>query len=370
MAGMTTPLPTTRPSLRHPLTLAGLLAWATVAMTLHLGPQEDLTLRWGCALLFLAAYLATLLYPSNERLRHTLLAVEAVSALALAAQSGSGIAPALLVLLAAQVAATWPLRRAWLLMAVVNLALFLLLRPVHPQALLVVVSFASFQGFAMLTVHYAQVAEQARERLTLAHADLLATRALHADTLRDAERRRLSRELHDVAGHKLTALRLHLRALATAPGASEELRLCDRLSSELLGDLRAVVQTLRDTGQLDIATALRALAAPLPRPQLELHVDRSLRIDDSELAHTVLRCVQEAMTNSARHTKARIFSVHLSQDPDGLQLRMEDDGRCNAPVQPGNGLTGMRERIAEHGGSLDLQQGPAGNLQLLVRVPA
>lgn len=370
MAGMTSSPPASRPSLRHPLTLAGLLAWATVAMTLHLGPQENLLLRWGCAVVFLAAYLATLLYPAQQHLRRGLLLVEAASALALAAQPGSGIAPALLVLLAAQAAATWPARKAMLLMALVNVALFVLLRPFHPQALLVVLSFAGFQGFAMLTVHYAQVAEQARDRLTHAQADLLATRALHADTLRDAERLRLSRELHDVAGHKLTALRLHLRALAAAPGASSELRLCDQLSNELLGDLRAVVRTLRDTGQLDIATALRALAAPLPRPQLALHVDPSLRLDDAELAHTVLRCVQEAMTNSARHTQAGIFSVHLSQDPGGLQLHMEDDGRCSGQLRPGNGLTGMRERLAEHGGSLELQQGPAGNLQLRVRVPA
>lgn len=369
MAAMTATLPAGRPALRHPLTLAALLTWATVAMTLHLGQPDHLPLRWGCALLFLAAYLATLLYPAHERLRHWLLLVEAGSALGLAMLPGSGIAPALLVLLAAQAAATWPLRQALLLMGLANVALYLLLRPMHTQPLLVVLSFAAFQCFAMLTTHYARQAEQARDRLTLAHADLLATRALHADTLRDAERLRLSRELHDVAGHKLTALRLHLRALAAAPGASEELQLCGRLSGELLGDLRAVVQALRDTGQLDIATALRAVAAPLPRPRLALSVVEGVRINDPDLAHTVLRCVQEAMTNSARHSLATTLHVQLDRDRDGLRLRMEDDGRCHAPVRPGTGLSGMHERIAEHGGRLDLRQGPAGNLQLDVRFP-
>ena len=371
MAAMTATLPAGRPALRHPLTLAALLTWATVAMTLHLGQTDHLALRWGCALLFLAAYLATLLYPAHERLRHWLLLVEAGSALGLAMLpgSGSGIAPALLVLLAAQAAATWPLRQALLLMGLANVALYLLLRPMHTQPLLVVLSFASFQGFAMLTVHYARVAEQARDRLTLAHADLLATRALHADTLRDAERLRLSRELHDVAGHKLTALRLHLRALANEPGASDQLKLCGQLSAELLGDLRAVVQALRDTGQLDIATALRAVAAPLPRPRLELEIDASVRIDNPELAHVLLRCVQEALTNSARHSQASQLRVQLSQQPQALLLCIDDDGQLAGQPRPGNGLTGMGERVRELGGQLQIRRAPAGNLQLLASFP-
>ena len=370
MAAMTASLPAGRPPLRHPLTLAGLLTWATVAMTLHLGQPDHLALRWGCAALFLAAYLVTLLCPARERLRAWLLLIEAVSALGLAALPGSGIAPALLVLLAAQAAATWPLRQAVLLMGMANLALYLLLRPMHAQPLLVVLSFAGFQGFAMLTVHYARAAEQARDRLTLAHADLLATRALHADTLRDAERLRLSRELHDVAGHKLTALRLHLRALAAAPGASNELQLCAQLSGELLGDLRAVVQALRDTGQLDICTALRALAAPLPRPRLALEVDEGVSINDPELAHVLLRCVQEALTNSARHSQASQLRVQLSQQPQALLLCIADDGQLAGPIRPGNGLTGMVERVRERGGQLQITQASAGNLQLQASFPS
>lgn len=369
MAAMTATLPAGRPALRHPLTLAALLTWATVAMTLHLGQPDHLALRWGCALLFLAAYLATLLYPAHERLRHWLLLVEAGSALGLAMLPGSGIAPALLVLLAAQAAASWPLRQALLLMGLANVALYLLLRPMHTQPLLVVLSFAGFQGFAMLTVHYARVAEQARDRLTLAHADLLATRALHADTLRDAERLRLSRELHDVAGHKLTALRLHLRALANEPGASDQLKLCGQLSAELLGDLRAVVQALRDTGQLDITTALRAVAAPMPRPRLQLEVDEGVSINNPELAHVLLRCVQEALTNSARHSQASQLRVQLSQQPQALLLCIDDDGQLAGPLRPGNGLTGMDERVRELGGQLQISRAPAGNLQLQASFP-
>ncbi|MEL2266475.1 histidine kinase, partial [Klebsiella pneumoniae] len=79
--------------------------------------------------------------------------------------------------------------------------------------------------------------------LARVNADLLATRALLADSARDAERLRLARELHDVAGHKLTAMRLNLRALAADPvlAGREGLVLAEQLSGELLADIRQVV---------------------------------------------------------------------------------------------------------------------------------
>ena len=72
----------------------------------------------------------------------------------------------------------------------------------------------SFQGFAALTAWFAYNAERTRDELAATNADLLATRSLLADSARDSERLRLSRELHDVAGHKLTALKINLAALA------------------------------------------------------------------------------------------------------------------------------------------------------------
>src|SRR3546814_18563567 len=79
------------------------------------------------------------------------------------------------------------------------------------------------------------------------------------DAARDAERVRVARELHDVAGHKLTALTLNLRALAADPqlGAREEVPVSQQLARELLGDLRGVVQALRDPRGPDLAPALQ-----------------------------------------------------------------------------------------------------------------
>src|SRR3546814_14777962 len=77
-------------------------------------------------------------------------------------------------------------------------------------------------------------------------------------------------------------------------------------SRERLGDLRGVVQALRDARGLDLATALRALAAPLPRPALRLEIDDDVQVTDPGVAEASLRLVQEALTNSARSEERRV----------------------------------------------------------------
>ncbi|MGE8279455.1 MAG: sensor histidine kinase [Stenotrophomonas sp.] len=357
--------------LLHPLNFAGLLTWLAVAATLRFGSDALAIWRWGCAAAFLLAFLAATLDDRPSWHRSALLLIETVAALSLIRLAPiSGVAPALLVMLAAQVATSWPPRLALPIMLAVNLAMYLVLRGVHEHPALVVLIFAGFQAFAMLTTHYARSAEQARDRLALVNADLLATRALLAESSRDMERLRLSRDLHDVAGHKLTALRLQLRALAGRADAPAELALCEQLSAELLGDIRAVVQSLRDSGQLDMDTALHALAAPLPRPRLQLQRANEVHISDTGKAEIVLRCVQEALTNSARHSDAKVLSVQLQSRGGKLLLTMEDDGQLRGEPRAGNGLTGMRERVAEQGGSLQLQRAASGALQIRVELPA
>ena len=219
--------------------------------------------------------------------------------------------------------------------------------------------------FAVLTVHYARSAEASRDALALVNADLLATRALLADATRDAERLRMARELHDVAGHNLTAFTLNLRALAADPALAprEELRTAQAAAARLMGDIRGVVHALRDARGLDIGTALQALAAPLPRPRLQLDIADGVRIEDAATAEAVLRTVQEALTNAARHGSADTLQVRLRRDGGTLRLRIEDNAvasRTTPPLREGNGLTGMRERIAALGGQVAFARSGGG----------
>ena len=355
----------------HPLNLAGFVTWLAVAMTVQGGDVP----QWRNEVL-LAAWLAAFLASSLATDRHPLmrigsLLVEAGTALALVWLAvNASTAPVLLVVLVAQAAMTWPLRIVLPLAAALNVAVYLLLgRDGHANPLALVLSYGGFQLFAALTSHYARSAEDARDRLARVNADLLATRALLDDAVRDRERLRVARELHDVAGHTLTALRLNLRALlAEAP--SPQLALAEQLSADLLGEIRNVVHALRDARGLDIDTALRALAAPFPRPALRLLVDDDVDIADPALADVVMRTVQEALTNAARHGLAGHLDVHLARDGKRLRLRIEDDGHARLPLREGHGLTGMRERVDALGGELHIGSGIAGGVRIDALLPA
>jgi signal transduction histidine kinase len=284
-----------------------------------------------------------------------------------------GTAPVLLVVLVAQ-AAHWLSPRATIALAVgVDLGLWWLLhRAGHSAPLTVTIIYAGFQAFAALTAHYAETALRSRDALARVNADLLATRALLADSARDAERLRVARDLHDVAGHKLTALMLNLRVLDSDPAFAgrDELQVSQRMAQELLGDLRGVVQALRDSRGLDLATALRALAAPMPRPLLDLDIAADVRVDDPAVAEAVLRLVQEALTNAARHADAGRLLVRLSNADGALSVYVEDDGRLRGDIRAGGGLTGMRERIDALGGELAWSRTPRGGFAIDARLPA
>ena len=287
----------------------------------------------------------------------------------------AGTTPILLILLAAQL--TDRLSTPWLAVALLAVNLYFggVLVGVWGASLqsasLTLLGMGGFQLFAVMVLVYARKAERMAEDLKTVNARLLATRSLLGETARDQERLRLSRELHDVAGHKLTALKLNLRGLARRldEDAAKEVGRATGLADELLQDLRSVVRHLRETEGIDLAESLREVARPFPRPRLELHLDEHARIPRAEQAETMLRVVQESLTNAARHGPAEILRVHLERKADRLILSVEDDGRLGIEVRPGNGLTGMRERLAELGGSLEISKSKMGGLKLAACVP-
>ncbi|MFT4197964.1 MAG: histidine kinase [Pseudoxanthomonas sp.] len=357
-----------------PLTLAGLFALAAVALVVqYLDPDHR-----GAAWLLLAAFAGLFLYVVLSECRGLAmwLATLPMPLLGLALiqlDPRPGVAPVLLVIWVAVSVGLWPTPVVALTALVVNAAFWLVLRAAgFDNPLVVVLINASFQLFAGLCVHYAHSAEQARDALARVNADLLATRALLADSARDAERLRLARELHDVAGHKLTALRLNLRMLAADPRLAGHpgIAAAEDLSADLLGDIRQVVQSLRDERGLDLETALRALAAPLPRPRLQLAIAPQVRVTDPAVAETVLRLVQEALTNAARHADAAELQVRVERRDGQLRIDIEDDGHAAAAIHEGNGIAGMRERLAALRGRLELGRTARGGLRLCARLPA
>jgi signal transduction histidine kinase len=363
--------------LLEPLSLAGYVALGAVALVM---PYLDGALKatgWVLLAAFSALFIAVNALPERCHRGPWMWAVTLPMPLLalglIAVDPRPGVAPVLLVVWVAVSMGHWPRRVLVPTALLANLGFWWILHQADVRnPLLVVLINASFQLFGMLCVHYALVASGARDALALVNADLLATRALLADSARDAERLRVARELHDVAGHKLTAMKLNLRALAADPVLAErnEVRIAQQLSTELLDDIRQVVQALRDTRGLDLHTALRALAAPMPRPALQLEIAPDATVNDPALAETLLRIVQEALTNAARHADADTLFVRLGRDGDALLLQIEDDGRRGMRLREGNGLSGMRERIAAAHGTMTLDTNPRGALRIAARIPA
>lgn len=228
-----------------------------------------------------------------------------------------------------------------------------------------------FQAFAALTGHYAGSRERAREHLARINAELLATRRLLEESARAGERLKLSRELHDVAGHSLTALKLNLARLARDPAlaAREELQVSSALADDLLGQIRQVVGTLRAHDGFDLRAALEALAQPIPGVRIAIDIEDHLRVDDLEQAETLLRCAQEAITNALRHGRAGEIRIALQRIDGALTLSIANDGLAPARIDFGNGLTGMRERLDAVGGTLEIVATPPRGLQVIARIP-
>jgi signal transduction histidine kinase len=280
----------------------------------------------------------------------------------------------LLVIVAAQLVLLMPIRWAVLVMLAFNAAVAL--RWIESgwsplQALFNLVPLLGFQAFATLTGYYAGMSERGRDHLAQVNAELLATQRLLEESARSGERLKLSRELHDVAGHKLTALKLNLARLQRDPAlaAREEITTSAQLADELLGDIRAVVSALRLHDGLELDSALRALARPITGTRIEVDIDPGLRVDSVAQAEALLRCAQEAITNALRHGRAGLIQLRCSRADDGLLLEVRNDGEAPKRIEFGNGLTGMRERLHSIGGRLEVETSAARGLCLRAWLP-
>jgi signal transduction histidine kinase len=226
------------------------------------------------------------------------------------------------------------------------------------DALLQGVLYLGFSGFTFVTSLVAKQQAEARDEQRRLNSELRATRALLAESSRIAERLRIARDLHDLVGHHLTALSLNLEVashLVQAP-AQEHVRQAQSIAKLLLSDVREVVSQLRQDDAIDLTQALRSLVEGVP--QLAIHLDLPPRfgVEDPQRAQVLLRCTQEIVTNTVRHAAARNLWLRFEQTPDqAIAIHARDDGRGSDTLSPGNGLTGMRERLAEFGGRLNIE---------------
>ncbi|WP_431780185.1 sensor histidine kinase [Streptomyces chumphonensis] len=241
---------------------------------------------------------------------------------------------------------------------------------------------------AVLTAYgYAALHRESRERQRLID-DLVRTRGELAATQREAgrlaERQRLAREIHDTLAQGLSSIVLLSRAALSAlpdgaPSATarDHIREAERTAADNLAEARRFVHALTPPALTDapLPEALRRLtAAPLgsgARTEVAFRVEGEPCPLPVEAEVALLRLTQEALANVARHAHAPHAAVTLAFHAGEVTLDVFDDGAGFAPGAPagGFGLHGMRERIAELGGTLSVESAPGEGTAVAATLP-
>jgi signal transduction histidine kinase len=199
----------------------------------------------------------------------------------------------------------------------------------------------------------------------------------------EAERRRLSRELHDETAQVFSAVKMELGVLREGLAPAEQPRLDQVLGliDEGIRTIRNVTNDLRPSllDDLGLLPALRSLAAEFAeRSGIEAGFSAPATLPglSSEAELALFRALQEALSNVARHAEATAVEIGLSASGGRVLLRVRDDGRGFPPgpvegyERRGHmGLAGMRERIGALGGSVQAQGATGGGAELEISVP-
>ena len=261
-------------------------------------------------------------------------------------------------------------RLVWVavLLAVLLVEVIVLRYPVFIFLITLIIGVAVFFGS-----HHFVVSTRKRAELKLSHDEIRRLAAL-------AERERIGRDLHDLLGHTLSLVALKselagkLLQRDDSPQAREaahrEIVEVGRVARDALAQVRAAVTGIRATG---IAAELVSAKSLLDSDGIALvcAVESDCLDGDAlpaDIETALALTLREAVTNLQRHAQASEASVALRIDDGEAVLRVEDDG-CGGPIEPGNGLTGMRERIEALGGRLRIASRRGGGASIEARVP-
>jgi len=222
-------------------------------------------------------------------------------------------------------------------------------------------------GAAALSIEMARLTVEVR--LQLAEVEASRARIVEAGY---EERRRLERDLHDGAQQRLVSLGVQLRRLQlTLP---REAHVLSPAFDQIVGEVGAAIADLRQIAagarpaRLDegLAEALRDLARTSPVPvDVEARGERAPA--SVEAAAYFVAC--EALTNAVKHGSPSKVTVRVVQDSGTLHVTVADDGVGGAVVRRGSGLAGLRDRVAAHGGTLEIVSPRGSGTRVEVAIP-
>jgi signal transduction histidine kinase len=211
---------------------------------------------------------------------------------------------------------------------------------------------------------------------------------LRVDQAREAERRRIAREMHDVLGHRISLLSVHAGALEFRPDAppqevAEAAKVIRASAQAALEELRGVIGVLRDDGDEPVLRRPQPTLADIPELVEEsrtagMRVEWRGDVTDASaipaaLGRTAYRVVQEGLTNARKHAPAAAVEVTLSPGPP-LTVEVVNRAALGSPPADalpgtGTGLVGLAERVALAGGELEHGPDSDGNFVLRATLP-
>ena|SRR5436190_3278597 len=303
--------------------------------------------------------------------------------------SGAAAGPALLALFNAALRAPWRGLAAVVAIGVVNTFVFQLIYPDNDGYLLTVVFGLLITvivvGWGLFVRARRELIFSLRDRAARVEAE----QQLHVEQAREAERRRIAREMHDVLAHRVSLLSLHAGALEFRPDAppeeiAEAAGVIRASAHAVMQELREVIGVLRDGGEQGTERPQPTLA-DIPALVDEsraagMAVALSVVIGEAEIpdgvGRTAYRIVQEGLTNARKHAPSAAVTVAVALEPDGA-LRVGVVSRRpvgaavggGAPPGSGSGLIGLGERVALAGGELEHGPDAAGDFVLRATLP-
>jgi len=204
--------------------------------------------------------------------------------------------------------------------------------------------------------------------------------------IQEAERGRISRELHDGVGQSLTALKMQLEMLerdaAGDAALAARLAALREIADRSLQDVRQLSRLLRPQmlDELGLEPTLRWLARTTQEGTgiaVKLEVEGLEERLEPELETVVYRLAQEALANATRHSGARAAEVRVRRAGGRLLLTVRDAGRGFDPARAlsgeddaaGGGLRGMRDRVQLFGGRFEVRSAPGAGAAIEVELP-
>jgi signal transduction histidine kinase len=222
--------------------------------------------------------------------------------------------------------------------------------------------------------------KRATEDLQRSYGQLVALTA-QLQSVREEERTRLARELHDQLGQSLTAIRIDLASIKSIPDRGQALvklaSLMD-LVDQTIHSVRQISTDLRP-GILDDLGLVAAVEWMAEESQSRVGIRFELNLPTEELslnpdcATALFRIIQETLTNVARHAAATLVQIRLSENASRLTLEIQDNGRGIGaqPLSGANslGIVGMRERARLLGGDLAILSDHGEGTTVRVSIP-